>query len=122
MLQRRVTDHVRKQEWTAIAIDFVIVIVGVFVGIKAANWNRLAQMSLVVVATSSESTTISKRTLPITMTGSGSGKSSHVMGARASTTRTLGTWVRPRNGTCFWLTFRRAKLLNFGLEAQPMMS
>lgn len=40
MLQRRIADHVRKQEWTAIAIDFVIVIVGVFVGIQAANWNQ----------------------------------------------------------------------------------
>ncbi len=40
MLLRRVIDHVRKQEWTAIAIDFVIVVVGVFVGIQAANWNE----------------------------------------------------------------------------------
>ena len=40
MLLRRVTQHVRKQEWTAIAIDFVIVVVGVFIGIQAANWNE----------------------------------------------------------------------------------
>ena len=40
MLLRRVIEHVRKQEWTAIAIDFVIVVVGVFVGIQAANWNE----------------------------------------------------------------------------------
>ncbi len=41
MLLRRVIEHVRKQEWTAIAIDFVIVVVGVFVGIQAANWNEV---------------------------------------------------------------------------------
>ncbi len=41
MLLRRVIEHVRKQEWTAIAIDFVIVVVGVFVGIQAANWNEM---------------------------------------------------------------------------------
>jgi len=41
MLLRRVTEHVRKQEWTAIAIDFVIVVAGVFVGIQAANWNEV---------------------------------------------------------------------------------
>jgi hypothetical protein len=35
-----VIQHVRKQEWTAIAIDFVIVVVGVFIGIQAANWNE----------------------------------------------------------------------------------
>ena len=40
MLLRRVIQHVRKQEWTAIGIDFVIVVVGVFVGIQVANWNE----------------------------------------------------------------------------------
>jgi len=39
MLLRRVIQHVRKQEWTAIGIDFVIVVVGVFVGIQVSNWN-----------------------------------------------------------------------------------
>lgn len=33
----------RAQNWTAIAIDFVIVVVGVFIGIEVSNWNeRLA--------------------------------------------------------------------------------
>lgn len=41
MLLRRVIEHVRKQEWTAIAIDFVIVVVAVFIGIQAANWNEM---------------------------------------------------------------------------------
>lgn len=40
MLLRRIIAHLRKQEWTAIAIDFVIVVVGVFVGIQVANWNE----------------------------------------------------------------------------------
>ncbi len=39
MLLRRVIQHVRKQEWTAIWIDLVIVVVGVFIGIQVANWN-----------------------------------------------------------------------------------
>ena len=39
MILRRVIEHVRKQEWTAIGIDFVIVVAGVFVGIQVANWN-----------------------------------------------------------------------------------
>ena len=39
MILRRVIGHFRKQEWTAIAIDFVIVVAGVFVGIQVANWN-----------------------------------------------------------------------------------
>lgn len=43
MLLRRVIQHFRKQEWTAIAIDFVIVVVGVFIGIQVANWNASLQ-------------------------------------------------------------------------------
>jgi len=40
MILRRVIEHVRKQEWTAIWIDLVIVVVGVFIGIQVANWNE----------------------------------------------------------------------------------
>jgi hypothetical protein len=40
MLLRRVIEHVREQNWTAVGIDFVIVVRGVFVGIQVANWNE----------------------------------------------------------------------------------
>ena len=40
MILRRVIQHVKHQEWTAIGIDFVIVVVGVFVGIQVSNWNE----------------------------------------------------------------------------------
>ena len=40
MILRRVIRHVRKQEWTAIAIDFVIVVIGVYMGIELGNWNE----------------------------------------------------------------------------------
>jgi hypothetical protein len=39
MLLRRVIKHVEEQNWVAITIDFVIVVVGVFIGIQVANWN-----------------------------------------------------------------------------------
>lgn len=39
MRLRSVIEHVREQNWTAVAIDFAIVVVGVFVGIQVANWN-----------------------------------------------------------------------------------
>ncbi len=35
----RVAEHIRTQNWTAIGIDFLIVVLGVFVGIQVANWN-----------------------------------------------------------------------------------
>lgn len=40
MLLRRIIEHVKAQNWTAIAIDFVIVVVGVFIGIQVSNWNE----------------------------------------------------------------------------------
>lgn len=39
MLSRRILTHLRNQQWTAIAIDFVIVVAGVFLGIQASNLN-----------------------------------------------------------------------------------
>ncbi|HBK91756.1 MAG TPA: hypothetical protein DDZ68_08805 [Parvularcula sp.] len=39
MILRRVIEHFKKQEWTAIALDFLIVVIGVFVGLQVNNWN-----------------------------------------------------------------------------------
>ncbi len=41
MILRRVIEHVKAQNWTAVALDFVIVVVGVFIGIQVANWNEM---------------------------------------------------------------------------------
>lgn len=40
MLFRRIAQHVRTQNWTAIFIDFAIVVIGVFIGIQVSNWNQ----------------------------------------------------------------------------------
>ncbi|MEZ5982763.1 MAG: hypothetical protein R3C54_10710 [Parvularculaceae bacterium] len=39
MILRRVIEHVKKQHWTAVFLDFVIVVLSVFVGIQVSNWN-----------------------------------------------------------------------------------
>ena len=39
MILHRVIEHVKAQNWTAVALDFVIVVVGVFIGIQVSNWN-----------------------------------------------------------------------------------
>ena len=39
MLLRRITEHVKAQNWFAVGLDFLIVVVGVFIGIQVANWN-----------------------------------------------------------------------------------
>jgi hypothetical protein len=40
MILRRLTEHVKAQNWFAVVIDFVIVVLGVFVGIQVSNWNE----------------------------------------------------------------------------------
>ncbi|MCB2114635.1 MAG: hypothetical protein R3C42_09665 [Parvularculaceae bacterium] len=32
-------NHIKKQNWTGVALDFVIVVLGVFIGIEVSNWN-----------------------------------------------------------------------------------
>ena len=39
MILRRITQHVRDQNWFAVGIDFFIVVVGVFIGLQVSNWN-----------------------------------------------------------------------------------
>jgi hypothetical protein len=40
MIFRRVSANLRAQNWTAIAIEVLIVIIGVFVGMQVSNWNE----------------------------------------------------------------------------------
>lgn len=40
MILRRVIEHVKAQNWFAVAIDFVIVVAGVFLGVQIGNWNQ----------------------------------------------------------------------------------
>lgn len=40
MILRRLSQHLREQNWTAITIEFVLLVVGVFLGIQVANWNE----------------------------------------------------------------------------------
>ena len=40
MIFRRLAQQLREQNWTAIFIEFVLLVLGVFLGIQAANWNE----------------------------------------------------------------------------------
>lgn len=40
MILRRVIEHVKAQNWTAVGLDFVIVVVGVYLGIQVNNWDQ----------------------------------------------------------------------------------
>ena len=39
MLLRRLSQSLKDQNWTAISIEFVLLVLGVFLGIQVANWN-----------------------------------------------------------------------------------
>lgn len=41
MIVRKLTTNLRAQNWTAVTVDFLIVVIGVFVGIQASNWNQI---------------------------------------------------------------------------------
>lgn len=43
MLFRRIAQHVKDQNWTAVGLDFVIVVAGVFLGLQAQDWNQSRQ-------------------------------------------------------------------------------
>lgn len=40
MIYKRVFDHLRRQDWAAVAIEFLIVVAGVFLGMQVSNWNE----------------------------------------------------------------------------------
>jgi hypothetical protein len=39
MLLRSISKHIKDQNWFAVFVDFLIVVVGVFIGIQVSNWN-----------------------------------------------------------------------------------
>lgn len=43
MRLHRVIAHLKMQNWTAVALDVVITVVGVFIGIQVSNWNGARQ-------------------------------------------------------------------------------
>ncbi|GEM_PF-3608747 len=51
MLLRRIIDHVKHQNWTAVALDFVIVVVGILIAFQINAWSaRQAEMRSLNVA------------------------------------------------------------------------
>ena len=39
MMLRRLTQSLKEQNWTAITVEFVLLVLGVFLGIQVSNWN-----------------------------------------------------------------------------------
>ena len=45
MLLRRISKHVKDPNWFAIALDFVIVVVGILIAFQITNWNERSKAS-----------------------------------------------------------------------------
>jgi len=45
MILRRLSEHVKAQNWFAVALDFLIVVLGVFLGLQVNNWNEVRSSS-----------------------------------------------------------------------------
>jgi hypothetical protein len=43
MLLRKFMVHLKRQDWLAVAIDFMIVVFGVFLGLQVSEWNQARQ-------------------------------------------------------------------------------
>jgi len=43
MILRRITANFRGQDWSAVAIELIVVVLGVFIGLQASNWNENRQ-------------------------------------------------------------------------------
>ena len=40
MILRRIAENIRSQNWFAVAVEFIIVVVGVFMGLQVQDWNE----------------------------------------------------------------------------------
>jgi len=43
MVLRRIAEHIKDQNWFIVALEFTLVVAGVFIGIQVANWNDARQ-------------------------------------------------------------------------------
>ena len=48
MLLRRITKHVKEQNWFAVFLDFVIVVVGILIAFQVTNWSQARQENAAV--------------------------------------------------------------------------
>ena len=43
MIHRRVMDSVKRHDWVAVLTDFIIVVLGIFIGLQASLWVQARQ-------------------------------------------------------------------------------
>mgnify|MGYP006866152529 CR=1 FL=1 len=51
MILRRITQHIKEQNWFAVVLDFIIVILGILIAFQITNWNEERQTKAVELRT-----------------------------------------------------------------------
>jgi hypothetical protein len=51
MLLRKISQHVKAQDWFAVVLDFIIVILGILIAFQITNWNEARQSKVVELRT-----------------------------------------------------------------------
>ena len=54
MILRRITQHVKEQNWFAVVLDFIIVVLGIWVALKAGEWAEARRNQAELVRVSAE--------------------------------------------------------------------
>ena len=37
---RSINKHIREQNWIGLVLDFIVVVLGIFLGLQASDWNQ----------------------------------------------------------------------------------
>ena len=112
MLLRRVTEHVKDQNWFAVGIDFFIVVIGVFIGLQVANWNDASNASareaiiLQQLKSEFEETVVEMK--------AAKADNENSMTATRDVLRVIRDGVKPEDDAAFLTTIRGAGGLNQG--------
>ena len=40
MLLRRITTHIKEQNWFAVIVDLLVVVIGIYLGMQASDWSQ----------------------------------------------------------------------------------
>lgn len=117
MTLRRILQHFSAQNWFAVCIDLVVVVVGVFVGIQVANWNearldaaRKGQIVAALIADISDAIRVQQRFVDQIDSGLSAWERSYARGEKPAPYyfRTDGSDTAPDT----WGTLRQMQLVD----------
>ena len=116
MLLRRITQHVKDQNWFAVALDFFIVVIGVFIGLQVSNWNEASNLAAREAVILEQLHTEFEGAVEEMKEAKANNESS--LAATRSVLRVIRDGVKPEDDAAFLAIIRRAGGLDRG-AAEP---